>query len=282
MSSLSVVIPAYNEEEIIGPCLDALLAQEESVHEIIVVDNNSSDRTREICREYQGRYSNVILVDEPAQGVVFARNAGCDTATGDLIARIDADTLVDSGWASAIGKFFKENKVYSAVTGVIYLYDSPWSAPYRKWLDFATSRRIATRWVMAAPGGNFAMRASAWASVRDKVSDRTDMHEDIDLSLCLHDDGQYIAQITDMKVAVSGRRLATNPVQYRHYVFAAHRAWKHHGLMPSFVPRAMFLDWLFHTLRWPVSRAFASKDSRILPVSAGPRLEIRREASVAS
>src|SRR5579885_2506952 len=91
---ISLVIPAHNEESHLAACLDAVAAQTVRPFEVIVVDNNSSDATAEVARSY----SFVRVVREPRQGLAFARDAGFDAARGELIGRIDADTLLPPNW----------------------------------------------------------------------------------------------------------------------------------------------------------------------------------------
>ena len=267
MNTLSVVVPAFNESAHMGQCLDALLAQREYIHEIIVVDNNSTDDTAAIVADRRRRFPMVALVSESERGVVHARNTGFDHADGSIIGRIDADTHVGPGWAAAVLDFFDRRLDYAAVTGPIHLYDSPWAAPYRAFVNYTTRRKPDELWVSAASGNNFAIRRSAWQAARDRVSLRTDLHEDIDLSLCLHRIGLRIAQIKSMCVEVSGRRLLTPPLEYRHYVSSSYRTWDHHNLASRALGRMLVLDMILHTLHWPLTRILSTCDSRILPVS---------------
>ncbi|MFB8005131.1 glycosyltransferase family 2 protein [Nocardia sp. NPDC056000] len=94
---LSVVIPALNEEASIVRSLDRLVVQE-SIDEIIVVDNGSADATRRTGGDHLLDHPKVILIEESARGVAFARNLGFDKAGGDFIARTDADTLAEPDW----------------------------------------------------------------------------------------------------------------------------------------------------------------------------------------
>ncbi|WP_415973732.1 glycosyltransferase family 2 protein [Rhodococcus sp. 077-4] len=267
MNTLSIVVPAFDESAHISECLDALLVQSERIHEIIVVDNNSTDDTAAIVAEYRRQFPQVVLVRESEPGVVHARNAGFDHASGSIIGRIDADTRIEPGWVESILDFFDRRLDYAAVTGPIYLYDSPWARPYRAFVDRSVRNRPSEQWVSAASGNNFAIRRSAWEAVRDRTSVRTDLHEDIDLSLCLNKVGLRIAQIESMRVKVSGRRLLTPPLEYRHYVQSSYRTWAHHGLASGGLRRLLISDMVLHTLHWPLTRILSSCDSRILPVS---------------
>src|SRR5687767_1303804 len=92
---LSIVIPAYNEEKYLPQTLEALQTALRSIvdQEIIVVDNASTDATREIAAGFAG----VKVVDEPERNIGAARNAGARASTGEAIVFLDADTLVRPG-----------------------------------------------------------------------------------------------------------------------------------------------------------------------------------------
>jgi glycosyltransferase involved in cell wall biosynthesis len=94
---ISFVVPAYNEQALLARSLNAirdeiLRAGQElgKDAEIIVVNNASTDRTREVALSIPG----VTVVDEPRKGLVQARWCGFEHSTGELIANIDADTII--------------------------------------------------------------------------------------------------------------------------------------------------------------------------------------------
>ena len=99
---ISFVIPAYNEEKMIGKCLasvfDEINRSRTSLTpfetEVVVVDNTSTDRTREEAL----KFPNVTVVRENLKGLVYARRAGWVATVGDIVANIDADTVVPKGW----------------------------------------------------------------------------------------------------------------------------------------------------------------------------------------
>jgi glycosyltransferase involved in cell wall biosynthesis len=93
---LSVIIPAFNEEKFLPRCLESLKNQKFKDFEIIVVDNNSTDKTAEIAKKF-----NVILVSEKSQGVAYARNKGAEIAKGEIL--IFNDML----FAKSLNKFIK-------------------------------------------------------------------------------------------------------------------------------------------------------------------------------
>ena len=110
--NLSVVIPAYNEEKRIGHCLKSVFNQTVKPYEVIVVDNNSTDRTVEIAREMGAK-----VVVQPLQGATYARNMGFDEAKGEVIARTDADTIVPNDWIEKYKEHFEEDPLLDSMAG---------------------------------------------------------------------------------------------------------------------------------------------------------------------
>ncbi len=88
---VSVVIPVHNGEHFVRDAIDSVLAQEGFELDVIVVDNNSTDRTREIVLDtYRDR---VVVIEEARSGAASARNAGVRAATGSWLAFLDADDI---------------------------------------------------------------------------------------------------------------------------------------------------------------------------------------------
>ena len=88
--TLSIVIPAYNEENYLRACLDSIAAQTVMPDKVIVVDNNSTDKTVALARSYDF----VTLVHERQQHQSFAQATGFNLASSDIIGRIDADSIL--------------------------------------------------------------------------------------------------------------------------------------------------------------------------------------------
>jgi glycosyltransferase involved in cell wall biosynthesis len=91
--TVSVVVCAYNEERYIGDCLASLLAVDYPGLEVIVCDDGSTDRTREILSGFSFR---VLSLEHG--GLSAARNAGLEAAGGDIVAYLDADAMCDPDW----------------------------------------------------------------------------------------------------------------------------------------------------------------------------------------
>ncbi len=89
-AKVTVAIPAYNAERCLRETLESVLAQTLSPHEILVVDDGSSDGTEDIVRSFGDR---VRYIKQPNQGIAGARNTAIQNATGDWIAFLDHDDL---------------------------------------------------------------------------------------------------------------------------------------------------------------------------------------------
>jgi cellulose synthase/poly-beta-1,6-N-acetylglucosamine synthase-like glycosyltransferase len=114
----SIVVPAYNEEEVLPETLRHLLAQDYPHFEIIVVNNASKDRTHEVAASFPG----VRVVDESRKGLLWAREAGRQAATGDIIVNVDADCLPEKDWLSHGISYFVDPKIV-AVSGPYDYFD---------------------------------------------------------------------------------------------------------------------------------------------------------------
>ncbi len=163
---LSFVVPAYNEETYLPACLESILAQTRELDdavEIIVVNNASSDGTREVALRYPG----VTVVDEPRKGLTHARQAGFAASTGDLIANVDSDSRLTPGWvAQVLATFAGEPKLVS-LSGPFVYFDLTPSQRVSVQVFYAAAFLVyaLNRYVLRAgsmvQGGNFVLRREA-------------------------------------------------------------------------------------------------------------------------
>lgn len=92
---ISTIIPAFNIAPYLPRCLDSVLAQTYTNLEIIVVDDGSTDGTREIIKSYAEKDSRIVPVYKENTGVSDTRNKGLDIATGDYIGFVDGDDYIE-------------------------------------------------------------------------------------------------------------------------------------------------------------------------------------------
>lgn len=207
MKKIAVVICAYNEEERLPACLTALTHQDfpKDDYYILVVDNNSTDKTVEIAKGFGAE-----VVKEERQGNTFALAKGLSSANAEIIASTDADTIPSSNWLSTINQAFSDETV-AGITGAISsnsknkVLNTLSEGFYKSFLTFS--------FLIGKPnfsGFNFAIRKS----VLDKmggVDEQFTMSPDVDLGLRAKKYGKVLF-IKDMKVQTSIRRWEKNPV----------------------------------------------------------------------
>lgn len=119
---ISLIICAYNEEKIIAECLNhAIKSSHGKFSEILVINNASTDRTKEIAEQIPG----VRVIDELRKGLTIARQCGFEYASGDLLAYIDADTRMPSSWYDTVTKEFSQDSNLACLSGPYQYFDIP-------------------------------------------------------------------------------------------------------------------------------------------------------------
>jgi glycosyltransferase involved in cell wall biosynthesis len=247
--TVSIVIPAYNEQDTIKACVLAALDQTVAANEIIVVDNRSTDGTAAVFRALQAAYPDAPLVylqQNEAQGLIPTRNFGLDHATSDVVGRIDADSVLEPTWVEEVQKAFTDPEV-AACTGPVIYYDMP----LRRWgakADDVLRRTLIkiTRDYHLLFGSNMALRSWAWQAIRDDVCLDTEdeLHEDVDLSIHLHEHKFKVAYSSEMVTGMSARRIDDSPREYYNYVMRFERTYQQHKVrnIALRAPMAIFLS----------------------------------------
>lgn len=117
---ISAIICTHNREQYLGAAIDSLLEQDFDNYEVIVVDNASSDRTREIV---ENRLSDPRLkyVYEPVTGLSVARNTGAREAHASILAYLDDDAVASPGWLKVIYAAYQENEKLAIAGGKVTL-----------------------------------------------------------------------------------------------------------------------------------------------------------------
>lgn len=174
---LTVIICTYNRAKYIGNLLESIAANDlpKSEYEILLVDNNCTDNTREICNAFAAAHPDVQFryTVEPEQGLSAARNKGIKEAKGEYLVYIDDDALVDTWYLRTIYEYMVAHPEISAVGGpIIPLYETKepeWMTRYTKellcgYLYFGEEERTfpGNRY---PGGGNAAYRAEVFEKV---------------------------------------------------------------------------------------------------------------------
>lgn len=283
--SLSVVVPAFDEADCIGLCLDLLCEQLDCITEIIVVDNNSTDDTGDIVKRRAAEHPEIRYMTETQQGLVFARNAGLDAASGDIVARIDADTRVPPDWAATVLAFFEDDVdgAWAAACGRGEAYDLPYgdaAARLKSRLSPLARRTPSTPEVRDVPvlyGSNMILRQQTWKAIRDGVSLRRDVFEDVDMGLCVQETGGRNAFLPSITVGVSPRRMESGMRSFVRYMACLPRTLLLHrryalalGALTLYVPAVSVL----HACRLIMIRAYDKDTGTFSPAGVlRPRVD---------
>ena len=158
-NNCSVIIPVYNGQATLKKCLDSVLDQTYDNYEIIVVDNNSHDNSKNIIEEFKTKDQRIKYVFEKRQGVGLARNAGLDKAQGDIILFLDSDCTVPQNWiAEMIKPIIHENEkvVLGSEEDLIKNY---WTSNIQKANQKFMQRNIDGQYINCLDGKNFAIQA---------------------------------------------------------------------------------------------------------------------------
>jgi len=214
---LAFVIPAYNEEALIGKCLESVLAEIKRSGvdaDVIVVNNASKDRTGEIARSFEG----VTVVDEPKKGLVNARDAGFAASAGyELVANIDSDTVVPEGWLDIVMDEFAKDPKLVCLSGPYIYYDMAWHNRAMVGFFYGLTKLIywINRYVLrvgsVVQGGNFVLRRDAWERAGGFHREIKFYGEDTDVAVRLRKQGN-VKFTHRLEMLTSGRRLAEEGV----------------------------------------------------------------------
>lgn len=218
--TLDLVVRTYNEEGEIEGCLKAALEQKQDFNKIIVVDNNSTDKTNNIVRRLARKNPQIVMLTEKRQGAENARNKGFNAAAADIIGMIDADTRIRPGWAREARKFLTKYPELAGCSGRTIYYDVP-CQKFADWASWATvflaNETIGNNYSFY--GANMAIRRAAWRKIRGfiKGEESGQIMEDLSMSIALISIGKKIGWAKEMQADVSARRLRISPRRYIKY-----------------------------------------------------------------
>ena len=208
---LSFVIPAYNEEGYLADCIESILRQTEGMAdatEILVVNNASTDGTREVAL----RYPRVKLVDEPRKGLTHARQAGFAASSGRLIANVDSDSRLTEGWVDRVLAEFEQNSRLVSLSGPLIYHDLTRQQRrlvdvfyFTAWLTYFINRWILRMGSMVQ-GGNFVVTRKALEEIGGFDLKIDFYGEDTDVARRMAAVGDVVYTF-DLKMFSSARRL---------------------------------------------------------------------------
>lgn len=208
---ISFIIPAYNEEHYIGKCLGAIVKEvgNRTDIEVIVVNNNSTDRTAEVV----SRYPKVKLLNAAVRGANQARETGFRASQGELVAFPDADTELPPGWIAKAEHEFEKNPHLACLSGPFIYYDLSKGILvlvrlfyFIAYIVYAINRFVLQK-TSVVQGGNYIARRSALQKIGGHNTALSFYGDDADLALRLSKVGEVKFSF-GFPILSSGRRLA--------------------------------------------------------------------------
>ena len=195
---LSVIIPTLNEEEVVGECLKSLKDQNfDGRYEVIIVDGDSSDRTREIAEIYADK-----VISQRSEGIGGARRDGVEASRGDVFVFTDADTIYDENWLSIISENLRR---YDVSTGPVLFYDENFRSDLLQYWRkiYLLFHSFNFYWLI---GSNMAIREEAY----QRINGHRDISilEDFDISVKTFKEREIRSKYDkNQRVYTSARRL---------------------------------------------------------------------------
>ena len=141
--TITVIIPAYNEEKVIANTIESVLEADYTKKEIIVVDDGSKDKTLQIANRYER--DGVKVLHKENGGKATALNYGISFANGEIIAVLDADTIIGKTALKETAKVFEDDENVSAVAGNIKVRNRVNWLTWCQALEYVAGLQIARR-----------------------------------------------------------------------------------------------------------------------------------------
>lgn len=122
MGKISIIVPVYNSQNTLRRCIESMMAQDESVCEILLINDGSTDNSLKICKEYEAKDSRIHVIDKKNQGVSEARNTGLLYARGEYIQFVDSDDFVEPDMCKVLLQEMEKGDADLCICGFHHLF----------------------------------------------------------------------------------------------------------------------------------------------------------------
>lgn len=249
LPSVSIIIPAYNEEKSIERTIESILSSNyPKKFEVLVIDDGSKDRTYERAKKYESE--NLRVIKKENGGKATALNLAISKAKGEIIFSMDADTFVEPDTMKKMVRYFKDPRVMSVTPGMIlYKPKTIWQRiQHLEYLVGIFLRKVFAFLdaIYIAPGAFSAYRKSFFE--KHGGYDEGNIVEDLELALRIQYKGYRTENCPEAKVQTIGPEKFGALLKQR-------RRW-YYGLMKNF--------WDYRKL---VSRKFGDMGLFVMPVA---------------
>ncbi|NNH55068.1 glycosyltransferase family 2 protein [Promicromonospora citrea] len=200
-----MVVPVRDDAAALAHCLALLARQTVEPLEVVVVDNASTDGSADVARRF-----GAVVVPEPRVGIPAAAATGYDAASGDVIARLDADSRPGPDWVETVVREMAAEPGLDALTGTGLFHDAPHGLRAVLSVAYLGAYYVLAHLALghtALWGSCMAVRAPVWRAVcGDVVRDDPEVHDDLDLAFRLGP-GHRVRLLRTWRVGVSARSL---------------------------------------------------------------------------
>ena len=141
---ISIIVPVYNVEKYLRPCLDSILSQTYTKWEAILVDDGSKDNSGMICDEYANKDNRIRVIHKENGGVSSARNIGIEMSKGKWITFVDADDMLKNAFIKSASVYFCMDEIGAIVVSSERLTDKGEKSPFNQ---FENSRILISDYI---------------------------------------------------------------------------------------------------------------------------------------
>ncbi|HDL02474.1 MAG TPA: glycosyltransferase family 2 protein, partial [Candidatus Pacearchaeota archaeon] len=237
LPKVSIIIPVWNEEKSVARTLESIFSSDypSKKFEVILVDNNSKDKTMQIAKKIQQKHTKLKIYHETKQGKGCALNLGIKKASGDIIFSMDADTLVEPQSVKEMARYFKNPEITSVTPSMLIykpkgILQRVQQAEYLFGL-FIRKAFTSVNGIHVTPGAFSAYRKTFF----DKYGgyDENNITEDLEMSLRIQYEGHSIEYSPESPAyTIAPNTFKALMVQRRRwYAGLMRNTWKYKGLI---------------------------------------------------
>ena len=124
----SVIIPVYNVEQYLRQCIESIVNQTFSDFEVLLIDDGSTDRSGDICDEYEANFSNITTYHKKNSGLSDTRNFGIDHALGEYLIFVDSDDWIELDSLQTFNDILRSKKLQILETTLVEVYENTYNS----------------------------------------------------------------------------------------------------------------------------------------------------------
>ena len=245
--SVTVLIPAHNEESVIVQTITSVLLSDHKALQIIVVNDGSTDRTRELLDTNFSREPRVHIIHQVNRGKAAALHLAMSQATTEFVVTIDADTEIESDAISKLLRHFSDPNIGAVAGNVKVGNRSRWLTRWQA-LEYITSQNMEKRafdllnCITVVPGALGAWRKAAIEAAGGITADT--VAEDADLTIAIRRLGWRVCYDEEAIAWTEAPEKASQLIRQRfRWTFGTLQSfWKHSGTL--FRPKYGTLGWI--------------------------------------